>query len=279
MECSFWEFGAIVRHEKARHDAEMDASSDARRRFEVPAFVASRDSGLDQPADPRARLEAAEDSARAKGWIERSGKLNDQWFEIVSALVFGHSFAYLYLTEPGKAETRAMVTVNHLGFRIVLRGDQVWIDEVSRKAADNALVGCLPDVAPASGRGVTVPTNILAAAGTDAENHKADQGDWVTYELGQAGIRTEDARTVGKLAKLADRVIGQFNVGIREFDGRSHLAPWAIVTHHCPSGRVAQIPQPPRGEQTRVEPGAASVISGALRSYRDELRRQVRDQR
>ncbi|MBB5159614.1 ESX secretion-associated protein EspG [Saccharopolyspora phatthalungensis] len=279
MECSFWEFGAIVRHEKARHDAGEVSPAEAVRKFDTPPFVASGRSGLDQPDDPRATLEAAEDSVRAKGWIERSGRLNDRWDEIVSTLVFGQFFAYLYLTEPDKPQTRAMVAVNHLAYRFVLRGDRVWIDEVAPSAAEQSLVASLPDVSPAVGRGVKVSTKILATAGTEAENHKADQGDWIAYELGQAGIRTEDARAVGKLAKLADRVIGQFNVGIREPDGRSHLAPWAIVTHHCPSGRVVQIPQPPRGEQTRVEPGTAAVIAGALRSYRDELRRHVRDQR
>lgn len=279
MECSFWEFGAIVRHEKWRHENGMVSTAEAQRKFDIPVFVTSGRSGLDQPDDPRATLEAAENGVRAKGWIERSGRLNDQWYEIVSALVHGQSFAYLYLTEPDKAETRAMVAVIHLAFRFVLRGDRVWIDEVGPNAAEQALVACLPDVGPAAGRGVTVPTKILAAAGTEAENHKADQGDWIAYEPGQAGIRTEDAKTVGKLSKLADRVTGQFNVGIREASGRSRLAQWAIITHHSPGGRVAQIPQPPRGENTLVTPARTKVLADALRSYRDDLRLQVRDRR
>ncbi|MBB5155461.1 ESX secretion-associated protein EspG [Saccharopolyspora phatthalungensis] len=279
VECSFWEFGAIVRHEKARHEAGAVSAAEAQRKFDVPTFVTSRSSGLDLPNDPRATLEAAEDSVRAKDWVERSGRLNDQWYEIVSALVYGESFAYLYLAEPDKPETRAMVAVNHLAFRFVLRGDRVWIDEVGPNAAEQVLVACLPDVQPASGRGVKVPSKILATAAIEAENHKADQSDWIAYELGQASIRTEDARAVGKLTKLANRATGQFNVGVRDSNGRSHLAQWAITTHHSPSGRVAQIPQPPRGENTLVTPASTKVLAEALRAYRDDLRLQVRDGR
>lgn len=243
MECSFWEFGAIVRHEKARHQAGLDSATEAQRRFDVPTFVIARSSGLDQPDDPRAALEAAADSARAKGWIERSGRLNDQWYEIVSALVYGQSFAYLYLTEPEKPETRAMVAVSHLAFRLILRGDRVWIDEVGPNAAEQVLVACLPDVSPASGQ---LPTAVLQAAGMEAEDHQADQGDWIAYELGQAGIPTEDAKMASALSKLGDRATGQFKVGVRKHGGTARLAPWAITVHHNPTGRVAQIPQPPR---------------------------------
>lgn len=278
MECSFWEFGAIVRAEKARHDAGLVSAAEAQRRFEVPAFVTAARAGLEQPEDPRATLEAAQDSARAKGWIDRGGRLNDQWYEIVSALVHGHSFAHLYVTEPDQPETRVMVSVNHLAFRFVLTGDRVWIDEVAPASAEWALVACLPDAEPAAGRGVMVPTSILAAASAEAENHQADQGDWIAYELGQAGIRPDDARAVGKLAKMADRVIGQFNVGIRDTGGRSHLVRWPIVTHHSPTGRVARITQPPLGENTLLTPADAKTLVGALRSYRDDLRQNVRDQ-
>ncbi|MGI8308494.1 ESX secretion-associated protein EspG [Saccharopolyspora hattusasensis] len=267
-----------MRQEKARQDAGLVSAAEARRKFDVPVFVTSARSGLDQPNDPRATLEAAQDSARAKGWIDRSGRLNDQWYEIVSALAYGQSFAYLYLTEPDKPETRAMVTVNHLAFRFVLSRDRVWIDELAPNAAGQALVACLPEVIPAAGQGVTVPTKILAAAGTEAENHQADQGDWIAYELGQAGIRAGDAKAVGRLANMADRMIGQFNVGIREPDGHSYLWPWAITTHHSPTGRVARITQLPRGENTLVTPADTKVLIDALRSYRDDLRRKVRDQ-
>lgn len=58
------EFGAIVRHEKARRGwrAVGHGSATEVRRSSVPF---ARASGLTQPDDPRATLEAAEDSARA----------------------------------------------------------------------------------------------------------------------------------------------------------------------------------------------------------------------
>ncbi|WP_344679840.1 ESX secretion-associated protein EspG [Saccharopolyspora taberi] len=262
----------IVRSEKARHDAGLASAAESRRRFDVPVFVFSRGSGLAQPADPGATLAAAEDSARSKGWIESSGRLDDRWYEIVSALVYGQSFGYLYLTAPDEPETRAMVAVGQgLAFRIVLRADRVRIDEVRPASADRRLVDCLPDAAPASGRPVLVPTEILTAAALEAENHKADQGDWIAYELGQAGVSTDDARTVGAFAKLADRRIGQFNVGIRDAMGRRHLAPWSITTHHCASGRVARIPQAPYGEQTLVGPAHDHLIAEALGDHRAKL--------
>ncbi|WP_223840483.1 hypothetical protein [Saccharopolyspora pogona] len=103
MECSFWEFGAIVRQEKARHDAGLVSAAEARRKFDVPVFVTSARSGLDQPDDPRATLEAAQDSARAKGWIDRSGRLNDQWYEIVSAPMVSRS---LTSTSPSRTSPK-----------------------------------------------------------------------------------------------------------------------------------------------------------------------------
>lgn len=280
VECSFWEFGAIVRHEKARHQAGLVSATEAQRKFDVPTFVLSRASGLTQPEDPQATLRAAEDGVRSSGWIERSGRLNDQWYEIVSALAYGRLFAYLYLTEPDADETRVMVTVNQgLAFRLLFRSDRVWIDEVRPDAAEQALVACLPNVSPAAGRRVQLPTEVLAAAGIEAENHKADQGDWIAYELGQAGIPTEDAKMAGALSKLGNRVTGQFNVGVHEPGGTARLAPWAITVHHNLSGRVAQIPQPPRGEQTLLTPASNKTLAEALRTYRDELHLQSLDVR
>jgi hypothetical protein len=52
--------------------------------------------------------------------------LNDQWHEVVSALVHGESFACLCLAESDKPETLAMVKANHLAFRFVLCGGWVW---------------------------------------------------------------------------------------------------------------------------------------------------------
>ncbi|MDA3648720.1 ESX secretion-associated protein EspG [Saccharopolyspora indica] len=268
MECSFWEFGAIVRHEKARRET---GGAGARRRFDIPAFITSRDSGLDQPANPEEVLEAAEASVRARGWIA-GGRLSDEWYEIVSALVHGRSLTYLYLTEPGRPETRAVAAVSNLAFRIVLRGDQVWIDEVATSEAERSVVECLPEVNPANGRSVLLPTELLAAAALEAENHKADQGDWIAYELGKADIDPADAREAGRLARMADRVTGQFNVAIRDGVGRKRFAPWAITVHHNSSGRVAQIPQPPDGVEVLVSPGDVGVIAAALRGYHEEMR-------
>ena len=83
----------------------------------------------------------AEASVRAKGWIERSGRLDDSWYEIVSTLVYGSSLAYLYLNAPDSDETRALVAASRgLAFRIVLRGERVRIDEVRPDAAEPGAV-------------------------------------------------------------------------------------------------------------------------------------------
>ncbi|MER7077651.1 EspG family protein [Saccharopolyspora kobensis] len=269
MECDFWEFGAIVRHEKARRE---NGGAGARRRFDIPAFVTSRDSGLDQPGNPVEVLETAEKSVRAKKWIT-GGRLSDEWYEIVTALAQGHSLTYLYLTEPDQPETRAMATVSNLAFRIVLRGDRVWIDEVATSAAERSVVECLPDVNPANGRSVLLPTELLAAAALEAENHKADQGDWIAYELGRAGVDPADATEVGRLSKLADRVIGQFNVATRDAAGRNQVSPLAVVVHHGPDGRVAQVRQPPNGDSSLVGPASDGLIIDALRNFREQLTR------
>lgn len=121
MECTFWEFGAIVRQEKQRHGAGFVSTVEARRKFDIPEFVTAHSSGVEQPADPQATLVEAVESARAKGWIEHDGRLNDRWYEVVSTLVYGRSLAFLYLSAPGVDETRAMVAAAQgLAFRFVL---------------------------------------------------------------------------------------------------------------------------------------------------------------
>lgn len=82
-----------------------------------------------------------------------------------------------------------MAAVSNLAFRIVLRGDQVWIDEVATSAAERSVVECLPDVNPANGRSILVPAEILAAAALEAENHKADRGSGpVQMPAGTGGV-------------------------------------------------------------------------------------------
>lgn len=279
MECAFWEFGAVVRHEKIRHDSGLVSAAEARRTFDVPSFVTFRNRGLEQPADPRVTLADAESSARAKGWIQRDGRLNDEWYEVVTALAYSRAFATMYLASPEEPETRAMVTVGDgLGFRIVMREERVWIDEVRPDDLDRALVASLPDGPVASGGEVRLPTKVLAGAGTEAEKHEADQGDWIAYELGQAGIPAREAKAAGRMLRLGSRVTAEFNVGLRE-SGKRHFSPYAIVVHHSPEGRVAQIPRLPNGEQTSVTPASPPVLAEALRAYRDDLRQRLRDQR
>lgn len=280
MHCSFWEFGAIVRHEKRRHEAGLVSAAEARRTFEVPSFLTSRDSGLWSPADPRAVVADAEAAVRGHGWIERDGQLNDEWYEIVSTLAYGATYQYLYVAEPGAAEIRAMVATSStagLAFRFVLHADQVWIEEVRPESAERALVACLPDATVAAGSGVTVPTRTLHAAGVAAEQHEAEQGAAIARALGEDGVPEQQARAVGELSKLDDRVTGHINLGIRVGIGESALAPWAVTTHHSESGRVAQIPQLPDGASTLVTPVSNELLAEWLRTYRVEWYQQLVD--
>lgn len=280
VRCSFWELGAVVRHERQRHDAGKVRGPLGQRKFRVPAFLTSRDSGLPQPEDPAALLADAEAAVRGRGWIEQDGQLSDQAYEIVSALVHGESCGFLQIGDPGADEVRVMVAShNSLAFRVILEREDVLIDEVTPDAAWRSLASCLPEVEAAEGRAVSVPSQVLGEASAEAEQHRGEQDQWLAYELRRRDVPTADAEAVGAFNRMADRTTMQIAVAVREKDGTMHIGPHAINMHHAPSGRVAMYPQLPSGATTTIGPADAELVAATTRQYLDALRQQLADAR
>lgn len=278
--CSFWELGAVVRHEKQRHDAGKVRGPLGQRKFRVPSFLTSRDSGLPAPDDPAALLADAEASVRRRGWVESDGQLSDQAYEIVSTLVHGESCAFLQIGDPGADEVRVMVASHdRLAFRVIMEREDVLIDEIAPSAAWKSLTACLPEMAPAEGGPVSVSSVTLAEAGAEAEQHRGEQDRWLAYELRRRDVPAADAEAIGAFNRMADRTTMQLAVAVREQDGTMHIGPHAIDMHHAPSGRVAMYPRLPQGTNTVLGPAEPERVANTAKRYLDQLREQVADAR
>ncbi|MDR7302849.1 ESX secretion-associated protein EspG [Haloactinomyces albus] len=275
VRCTFWELGAIVRHARKRHAAGLVRGAQGRGRFALPSFLTSRDSGLEQPADPVAVLAEAEASARHKGWIGDDEQLNDQWEEIVTSLVHGSSCGFLQIGDPEADEVRVLVAQHGLAHRVVLEREDVTVDELRPEAAWQSLAACLPERAPAEGRAVSVSTEVLAVAGAEGEKHRGDQGEWMSYELRRQDVPAADAQAVGALTNMADRTTAQIAVAVRDENNSLHIGPFAINVHHAPSGWVAMFRQPPNGETTTVTPADTALIATTTQRYVDRLHERV----
>jgi hypothetical protein len=262
MHCSFWEFEAMLRHEMSRQD---------RSTFDALEFLIARGDPSERPDDPTAHAEA-DASARAKGWIEPSGRLNDRWYEIVNAIAHGSVYGFLRIDDPDGDETRAIVAVTRgMAVRVVVRGESVTIDEIRPDAPWPALLGCLPEAEPAEGSEVTVPTAILTEARSEAEQRQDEQVDWIAYELKLRQVPAEDAQAVGALLRRANQVTAQVTVALREADGALRRGPFAIDVHHALSGRAAVMPESPENVYTMVTPADAFMIGKALQQYVEDL--------
>jgi hypothetical protein len=258
VRCGLEEFWAIVEYERQRHAAGRGA--EPHRAFDVPEFVTD---GLPQSgeADP-ARAEG-ETSAREQGWITPGGQLDDRWHEIIITLAHGEVYGFARITDPDAAEIRAVVAIRRgSAFRIVIRGEEVHIDEIRPDAPWPALVACLPKKDRAEGRSVTIPSAVLA---------KAERDSWLAYDVHARQVPPDDAQSVAELTEMADQMSAQITIALRGADGTLHVGPYVVDVHHAPSGRVAVLPQLPVGSRTTVTPADRSLIVEALQEYLDDL--------
>ncbi|WP_019854619.1 ESX secretion-associated protein EspG [Actinopolyspora mortivallis] len=278
VRCSYWEFGAVVRHERQRHEAGLVRGVLGRRKFVVPSFVTSRNSGLEEPADPDAVLAEAERSIRRRGWIEEDGQLADQPYEFVTALVHGSSCGFLQIGDPDADEVRVVVAVQQgLAFRIWMCRDEVVIDEVRAADAWKALAAYLPSAEPAEGRPVTVPSSLLAEV-AEATDGPGEHHLRMAHALRERGVPAERARALGEYNRMVDRTTTQIAVAARDTRGALHIGPRAINLHHAPSGRVAIVRQPPDGSTTTVGPADLATVADTTERLVRELHEDLGDE-
>lgn len=273
VRCSYWELGAIVRHEKQRHDDGKVRGALGRRKFSVPAFVTTRRSGLDDPEDPAAVLSDAQARIRQRGWIEPDGQLADQPYEIVTALAHASTYGFLQIGDPDEDEVRVVLALQQrLAFRVWMCRDEVFIDEVHPDSAWQALLAYLPDAAVAEGRPVSVSTSLLSEAAAAADQHRGEQDRWLAHELRARGVAATQADALGRFNRMSDRKTMQLAVAGREPNGTLYIGSEAINLHHCPSGRVAMIPQPDEAS-TVMRPADPKTIATAAEQLARQLAR------
>ncbi|GAA4857290.1 ESX secretion-associated protein EspG [Saccharopolyspora rosea] len=183
---------------------------------------------------------------------------------VASASVFGFA-----CVDDGWDEMRGLVAVGRgHAVRVQVRDDSVSVEQVRPDAPWPALVGCLPDVEPAHGCEVTVPTDVLSEA-LEAAGWQPDV-ERIALELRRRLVPSEDAQAVGELLHRADGVSARIEVALR---GAGHLlvAPSAIDVQHCATGRVAIVPESPDDTFTLVTPASAYFLGRSLQKYVEDL--------
>lgn len=279
MRCGLWEFSALVRHAALRNEAEHAPAAEAMRTFGLPAFLTADGSPLPPPTARPESPAAVEASLRAKGWIDREGRLSEQWGEALSVLTNGSACGFLLVNAPDGGTRAAVAVHGRHAFRVVVNRDSVDVDEVPARASWYALARCLPAGEPVQGKGMTLPAKALAAAEEEAERHDGDRGEWASYELQLRRIPAIKAKVLGSWTKRADRTTARISVALRGPDASLREGPFTIDVHRSPSGRVAVFPQLPHGEQTTVAPGSTVVVARAVQQYVDDLRERLQPER
>jgi hypothetical protein len=192
------------------------------------------------PDDPERALHEAEDRLRARGMIDRRGGLDDDLYGALS--LFTHAPVELDLRfAPGAGrELRACVAARGgYAVRVILDGDAVRMDTVSGDRTTSALVGVLPDLQPASGSVVSVPTTELEAAVRDVTERGDDSDPAFTAALQARGLRSDDARNLVSLLGGERTGYGKIGVAVRDSFGRRHRSPRVIQVIDTHRGRSA----------------------------------------
>ncbi|MFI9388562.1 ESX secretion-associated protein EspG [Kutzneria sp. NPDC052558] len=205
------------------------------------------------PDDPQRALDEAEDRLRARGMIDRRGDLDDDLYGALA--LFTQAPVELDLRfSPGMGrEIRACVAARGgYAVRAVLDNDEVQVDTVHADQVTAALVGVLPDLSPARGSVVSVPTAELDAAGRDVAERGDDSDQAFTAALQARGLRSDDARNLVSLLGGDRTGYGKIGVAARDSSGRRHRSP-----------RVVQVIDTHRGRSVLYTRAAYTVASPA----------------
>jgi len=192
------------------------------------------------PDDPQQALDEAEDRLRSRGMIDRRGGLDDDLYGALA--LFTHAPVELDLRfAPGVGrEIRTCVAARGgYAVRAVLDNDAVRVDTVPADQVTAALVGVLPDLPPARGTVVSVPTAELDAAVRDVAERGDDSDPAFTAALQARGLRSDDARNLVALLGGDRTGFGKIGVAVRDSSGRRHRGTRIVQVIDTHRGRSA----------------------------------------
>ncbi|GAA3436946.1 ESX secretion-associated protein EspG [Kutzneria kofuensis] len=196
------------------------------------------------PADPQRALDEAEDRLRARGMVDRRGGLDDDLYGALA--LFAHApFEMDIRFAPGVGrEIRASVAARGgYAVRAVLDDDTVRVQTVPDYQVTAALIGVLPDLPPAAGAVVSLPTVELDAAVKDVAERGDDSDAAFTAALQARGVRSDDARNLVALLGGDRTGFGKIGVSVRDSWGRRHRAPTVVQVIDTYRGRSALYPR------------------------------------
>lgn len=205
------------------------------------------------PDDPQHALHEAEDRLRARGMIDRRGGLDDDLYGALA--LFAHAPAEIDLRFAPAAgrEIRASVAARGgYAVRAILDDDLVRVETVPADQAPAALASVLPDLPPARGAVVSLPTAELDAAVRDITDRGDDSDPAFTAALRSQGLRSDDARNLVSLLGGDRTGFGKIGVAVRDEAGRRHR-----------SARVIQVIDTHRGRSALHTRGGYTVASPA----------------
>lgn len=192
------------------------------------------------PDDPQRALDEAEDRLRARGMIDRRGGLDDDLYGALA--LFAHAPFELDLRfSPGVGREIRAAVAGRGGYavRAVLEDDAVHVETVPDYQVAAALIGVLPDLQPASGAVVSLPTAELDAAVRDVAERGDDSDPAFTAALQARGVRSDDARNLVALLGSERTGFGKIGAAVRDSSGHRHRSPKVVQVIDTRWGRSA----------------------------------------
>ncbi|QUQ68258.1 ESX secretion-associated protein EspG [Kutzneria sp. CA-103260] len=217
------------------------------------------------PDDPQRALHEAEDRLRARGIIDRRGGLDDDLYGALALFTHAPVEIDLRFAPAVGREVRASVAARggH-AVRAVVDDDAVWLETVPADQLPAALIQVLPELPPACGTVVSLPTAELDAAVCDVTDRGNDSDAAFTAALQARGVRSDDARNLVSLLGGDRTGFGKIGVAARDAAGHRHRSP-----------RVVQVIDTLRGRSALYTRGGYTVSSpadfGLLTRIVDEL--------
>jgi hypothetical protein len=191
------------------------------------------------PDDPQRALDEAEDRLRARGMIDRRGGLDDDLYGALALFTQAPVELDLRFAHGVGREIRACVAARG-GYAVrAVFDDAVRVDTLPADQVTAALVGVLPDLPPARGTVVSVPTAELDAAVRDVAERGDDTDPAFTAALQARGLRSDDARNLVSLLGGDRTGYGKIGVAVRDTAGRRHRSPRVVQVIDTHRGRSA----------------------------------------
>lgn len=192
------------------------------------------------PNDPERALQDAGARLRNRGLIDSRGQLHDDLHDALSTFTHARFEVDLRFASKPNVEMRAAVTAgDRTGILGATDGDRVIFVWHPADAVVGALVREMPEIRPARGTAISVPSAAFDAAIAETAED-GDGGDQsVMSALRRQGVSFDDARMFVALVGGRRYRYGKFGMAVRDVRGERHRSDLLVHAIDKDPGRSA----------------------------------------